>query len=148
MQEEIWRNTIRSVVQSPNPDCVSVMCIFFPLTIIGDIRDLEASGAVGFTSFEVDPQFSGPCSESYGPLVSLACLIRSDGGGRGCREHNRTKYYLELFIPYTPTKTSEMQSKRMDQSNLSNALPDPFVLTFVKVLQTHETKLAHTEDPF
>lgn len=57
--------------------------VFLLLTIVSDIWDLEASGTVGFTRFEVDPQFPRPCSEGYGPLVSLTCLIRCDGRRRG-----------------------------------------------------------------
>lgn len=54
------------------------------LTIIGDIGDLEAPGAVGLTGFEVDPEFARAGGESDGSLVGLARLIGGDGRWGGC----------------------------------------------------------------
>lgn len=56
------------------------------LTVVGDIGDLEASGAVGFTGLEVDPELAGAGGEGDGPLIGLAGLVGGDGGWGGCRE--------------------------------------------------------------
>lgn len=76
---------------------------FLSLTIIGDVWYLEASGTVGFTSFKVDPQLPGPCSEGDGSLISLACLIGGDGGRRCCKaEQNRTMCCVESPRSHIP----------------------------------------------
>lgn len=62
------------------------ICLCPVLTVVGDVGDLEAPGAVGFAGFEVDPQFPRPGGEGDGPLVGLACLIGGDGRRGGCGE--------------------------------------------------------------
>lgn len=51
-------------------------------TVVGDVGDLEAPGAVHLVGLEVDPEASGPSGEGDGPLVGLARLVGGDGGGR------------------------------------------------------------------
>lgn len=53
------------------------------LTVIGDIGDLEATGAVGLACLEVDPELSGAGCECNGALVGLAGLVGGDGGWGG-----------------------------------------------------------------
>ena len=58
--------------------------LFLPLlTIVGNIGDLEATGTVGFTCLEVDPELPGAGCEGDGALVGLAGLIGGNGGWGG-----------------------------------------------------------------
>ena len=67
------------------PPCSSVPGRCPPaLTVVGDVGDLEAPGAVGFAGFEVDPEFPRAGGEGDGPLVGLARLVGGDGGWGGC----------------------------------------------------------------
>lgn len=54
-------------------------------TIVGDVGDLEAPGAVGLVGLEVDPEPSGSSREGDGPLVGLTRLVGGDGRGRPWR---------------------------------------------------------------
>lgn len=54
------------------------------LTVVGDVWDLEAAGAVGLIGFEVDPELAGARGEGDGPLVGLAGLVGGDGAWRRC----------------------------------------------------------------
>jgi len=51
-------------------------------TIVSNVGDLEASGAVRFVGLEVDPEAPGASGEGDGPLVRLARLVGGDGRGR------------------------------------------------------------------
>lgn len=50
-------------------------------TVVGDVGDLEAPGAVDLVGLEVDPEASGSSGEGDGPLVGLTRLVGGDGGG-------------------------------------------------------------------
>lgn len=53
------------------------------LTIIGNIGDLEATGAVCLACLEVDPELPGAGREGNGALIGLAGLIGGNGGWGG-----------------------------------------------------------------
>ena len=63
------------------------MRVWFPLkgvarrTVVGDVGDLEATGAVGLVGLEADPEAAGPGGEGDGPLVRLTRLVGGDGRG-------------------------------------------------------------------
>lgn len=56
-------------------------------TIICNIGDLKAPGAVGLVGLEVNPETSGASCEGDGPLVRLTCLVGGDGCGRPLQRH-------------------------------------------------------------
>lgn len=56
--------------------------------IVGNIGDLEATGTVGFTCLEVDPELPGAGCEGNGALVGLAGLIGGNGGWGGVLSHD------------------------------------------------------------
>lgn len=56
-------------------------------TIISNVGDLKASGAVGLIGLEVNPETSGASCEGDGPLVRLACLVGGDGCSRPLQRH-------------------------------------------------------------
>lgn len=51
-------------------------------TVIGNVGDLEAPGAVGLVGLEVNPEASGASREGDRPLVRLTRLVGGDGRGR------------------------------------------------------------------
>lgn len=53
------------------------------LTVVGHVGHLEAFAAVALVGLELDPQLAGARGEGDGPLIRLARLIGSDGGGQG-----------------------------------------------------------------
>lgn len=50
-------------------------------TIISNVGDLKAPGAVGLIGLEVNPKPSGAGREGDRPLVCLTCLVGGDGCG-------------------------------------------------------------------
>lgn len=66
------------------------------LTIISNIRDLEATGTVGLACLEVDPELPGAGCEGDGALIGLAGLICGNGGWGGWEGKQQVRSTAEL----------------------------------------------------
>ena len=60
-------------------------------TIISNIGDLKASGAVGLIGLEVNPETSGASGEGNGSLIRLTCLVGGDGRSRPLHRYRKDK---------------------------------------------------------
>lgn len=78
------------------------------LTIIGDIRNLEAFATVPLVRLKLDPKLARARGKGYGSLVGLTCLVGCDGSGHSWGKSTEI-IFCELALQFSLQQTAGIQ---------------------------------------